>query len=400
MFGTIETIHNKLEDKLKSLSELTTDLKICVNNCLKIGKEVDIGYNINNIYINLVDDDVKQLERDYRVSVVSILTEYYSKNTISHKEDKCTQEYYQIIISENFASKTDELVIRIKNILDKLTMELKKIEKKEIDMELYSETMLKLQKIMKKINIVEQIDINILVNKLNYEICKCGNRMVVIPKMSQLKCDNCGKIKTLYGTVFEDNQFYNQEGQKTKHGTYDPNRHFKFWMDRIQAKENKTFNKDHITKIEYVINRDGYSLQDIDCDTMRRILKETQLTKYNDHVPLLLKRFTGKSPPQLTYGEMRIFAIKFNKIMSIYQSIISKNDEKIGNRPYYPFFIRKIAEQVFKNNNEKLKLLEYIHLQSGDTITRHDVLYKQICDRADPEDELVYNPTDYSDRRV
>jgi hypothetical protein len=43
--------------------------------------------------------------------------------------------------------------------------------------------------------------------------------------------------------------------------------------------------------------------------------------------------------------------------------------EKDPNRPYYPYFIYKIAEDEFKDNPEKLKILDYIHMKSEDTIT-------------------------------
>jgi hypothetical protein len=385
--GTIEAIHNKIIDKFKLIKESLDLLAPCINKLPNRPKY---------IYINLLSDEIEKLEEQYRISTVRILTDYYSSgnNLCASIEEQYTRSYYLMITSENYASAFNDIIIRIIGICDKIEIEF--FAQLEINKD-YKKTF---DKIHQKISNASSFDISVTIEKPNYDICKCGMKMSVNPKTSQLCCELCGKTKILYGTVFEDNQFYNQEGQKTKHGSYDPNRHFKFWMDRIQAKENKTFPKAHLEEIETIIRRDGYVMVDITCDLMRKFLKESHLSCYNDHVPLLVKLITGKIPPQLTFNENRVFAMKFNKIMTIYHTIVAVTEDKKGNRPYYPYFIRKIAEQEFACNTEKLKILDYIHLQSGDTVTRHDKIYEIICKNADPEDDLVYEPTDYSDRRI
>lgn len=73
-------------------------------------------------------------------------------------------------------------------------------------------------------------------------------------------------------------------------------------MERIQALEKKEFPKEDLDKIEYCLKRDCIDfIRELDCPTMRDYLKETKLTKYNDHTALLVKTFSKKSPPQLTF---------------------------------------------------------------------------------------------------
>jgi|SRR3989344_1226892 len=387
--GTIESIHNKIIDKIKYVRQSSQLLQQAITGLVECP----------NILLNLLVADIEILEENYRIASVRILTDYYEETDIqTDVEEKYTKVYYQIITSENYASRLQDILTQLQAISEKIETAFNVQEVKTGLTSRVHHT--HIEQARQKLTAASSFDLTVTIPKSNYEICKCGMKMTINPKTSQLCCELCGKTKILYGTVFEDNQFYNQEGQKTKHGSYDPNRHFKFWMDRIQAKENKVFPREDIEIIEAIIKRDGYNNADITCDLMRKFLKEAKLTSYNDHVPLLLKLITGRQPPQLTFNENRVFAMKFNKIMMIYHAIIAVSEEKKGNRPYYPYFIRKIAEQEFAGNKEKLEILKFIHLQSGDTVTRHDKIYERICANADPEDGLVYSPTDYSDRRI
>lgn len=414
MSDTVESIHNKITDKIAGLKRTL--------ECIREAARFDPGFRSP---VNLIADDIAVIEHAYNFATIDILTRYYETSQrcsveydddsedaravldmireidtyIASKSEKpnnpyvqmtpngIVKQYYRVITAENFIARINEMTVYIKGVLDSLH---------GINNENVSSL---LERARKALSQVSNLDIQLQVKRSNYEYCsRCSVKMEVIPISSEMKCPKCNRIKTLYGTVFEDHQFYNQEGQKTKHGTYDPNRHFRFWMDRIQAKERMDFPQDMLDKIESTIRRYYSPPIVVNCIIMRDILKDTKLTRYNDHIPLLVKRFTGTSPPQLTHNEMRTFAIKFNKIMEIYEQIVKQDRD--GNRPYYPYFIYKIAEDEFKDNPEKLKILDYIHLQSDDTIIKHDLIYRQICDNAPDDAGLVYRTTDSTERRV
>jgi hypothetical protein len=77
--------------------------------------------------------------------------------------------------------------------------------------------------------------------------------------------------------------------------------------------------------------------------------------------------------------------------MSLYEQVATEG----GNKPYYPYFIYKLYEDEFKDDPAKLRILEYIHLQSKDTVTKNDIIYRSIAELAPPEDGIVYRPTIY-----
>jgi hypothetical protein len=229
------------------------------------------------------------------------------------------------------------------------------------------------------------------IDNIEYDLCNCGKKMIIQSNTSELLCTNCGSIHTLIGSVFEDSQFYNQEGNRYLHGTYDPNRHCKFWVDRIQAKENTIINDSIIEKIKQCIKKDKIkNLKNISIDQFRIYLKQCKLSKLNDHIPLIKKIITGYIPPQLTHKELHLLFNYFDKATKIYTSI--KPKEK-SNSLYYPFLIWKILDLIIEDNYKKKELLSCIHLQSYETLIDNDKIWYQICKH---NDKFIYKPTDKS----
>jgi len=396
MLGTIENTHTKITEKLKSLrttAELLEPLSVKIKRAAKshIGRKYEnIVSVVKSIDFPKMNTDLNVLERDYNLSVVNILTDYYQNND----ENANTKKYYRVIMSENFLSRVTDLTNRSSYIVETLHKILEnhivcKVEKKNIECELND--------VSKIITSIHSVKINNTLEKNNYEKCKCGYRMYTVPELSELRCANpdCSKVKNIIGTIFRDEQYHSQDGQKSKHGGYDTSRHYRFWMERLQALETKTFSDKDMENIEYIISRDGYTKYNLSCETMREILKDPLVgaTHLNDHAPLLVKTFGGISPPQLDFQENRLCSIRFNKVMKLYDVI---NPEG-GNKPYYPYFIYKILEHMFKDC-EKIRLLDYIHLQSRETVIKNDKDYEKICNISDESDGLVYKPTDPAGR--
>lgn len=234
----------------------------------------------------------------------------------------------------------------------------------------------------------EGTQIDTMVVSIEYDVCDCGLTMTVMPVLSELHC-SCGIVKRIEGAVFFDEQFYPQDGQKTKHGDYEPNRHFNYWRECILGNANITIDRDIIAKINAVRVRDGVHLYDFKCEEARKCLKELGLTKLNDYTTNIIKLCGGQPPPDFTYDEICDISHKFNKILELY--LIVEPNRK--NKPYYTYFIYKIMQCKFTGNPTKLQILHYIHLQSETTTRKNDDLFRQICDKLPDEDGLWYTPT-------
>ncbi len=393
MYGTIESTHHKILDKMGIIRGILREIQnIASVYRVEIAKRKgrryeDIAAGLDNLYIGLTMDNLDVLESNYNLSVISAITEYYINPTM---EEKYTKLYYRIITSENFADQISDVIAKCRIIIDAVQRAGSSVANKEI---LRRQDNI-ISTLWRDLEYSQNIEINLKLERNNYEVCKCGTRMTIVPEYSELRCDNCGKIKTILGVVFRDDQFYPQEGQKTKHGEYNTGRHYRFWIERIQALENKTFPREDLAKINYVIERDGIDRKTLSIVAVREILKEVKLTRYNDHAALLVVLHGGPAPPRLDFHENRKISNRFHKAMTLYDAVVPDG----GNKPYYPYFIYKILEHEFSDKPEKLRLLDYIHLQSRDTVVKNDNTYRRICELAGEGDGLVYTATDPAGR--
>lgn len=313
---------------------------------------------------------------------LSIQKQNYSKLISSKLSKKIYHNFNIFISSEDFYGIFDNLIefiyeflINFKDLISSYILNSEKYFKK----------------IFQLINQYKKTQIIYNIEDIEYDICSCGNKMIIQSNTSELLCTNCGSIHTLIGSVFENSQFYQQEGNRYMHGTYDPNRHCKFWIDRIQAKENTIIDDISINKIKQCIQKDKIeNLKNISIDQFRIYLKQTKLSKLNDHIPLIKKMITGYIPPQLNHKELHLLFNYFDKATKIYNQI--KPKEK-SNSLYYPFLIWKILDLIIEDQQKKKELLSCIHLQSYETLIDNDKIWYQICKH---NDKFIYKPTDKS----
>lgn len=378
MSGTIETTNNNITTKF-----------MAVNDIIKV---LDV-YNSTE-FTQKTNVVLTSLKEDYDLGTANILSSYFmlshtlanndneiKKTELLKKKDKIFLKYQRFIRKENFISELDRLMRKIKKYVD-TTID-------DVDTK---QSFYKLDKLYHSTTIIKKI------KEVVYELCDCTNKMVIEPANSVLVCKHCGNERELLGTVFEDAQFYYQEGQRTKHGTYDPSKHCRFWVERIQARETTEIPTTVIKAISRCIVRDRVRNKNhITCDQIRKYLRETGFTKYNEHVSLLRKMITGITPEQLTDYEMQLVHIYFDKVIRIFDEI--KPFDKT-NCPYHPYFIYKIIEQIIKqpcHKTRKSKILSCIHLQSRETLIENDRIWEMICERIT---EFNYTPTDRNAQHV
>jgi len=366
MVGTIDITNNNIINKINSVGSLI----------LLLNGKVDSKCLIQ----------INELKDEYIMGSVNIITDYFlyynkykksdgelEKRELKYKADKCFNLYQSFVNEENFIAKINNIMKNVKKYMNNLTPGL--VSECNVILSVYNNS-----------------TINNQTGEITHDICKCSNKMEIDPVLSALICKKCGLVKELYGTVFEDDQFHNQEGVRTKHGAYDPSKHCKFWIERIQARENTEIPSNVIESIESCIKRDKIiNKKNINCIQIRKYLQETHNSKYNEHVPLIKKIITGITPPQLTDYEVQIILIYFDKVIHIFEDI---KPQTKTNCPYHPYFIYKIIEQIINKQHDrirKLKILSHIHLQSRETLICNDIIWEKVCYKVP---EFKYVPTD------
>ncbi|GFR88156.1 hypothetical protein ElyMa_002510500 [Elysia marginata] len=216
----------------------------------------------------------------------------------------------------------------------------------------------------------------------------CRVEMVVNADTSELACPSCGQVRELIGTVFDDAQFYHQEGQKAKSGAFNPNRHFRFWMDRILAREpeeelgdkddpDNTCGEKLLAQMRAIVRRDQKILRLLTVDDTRAMLKEAGRTDLNKNVPLLMRRLTGVGPPCLPEAICQRVEKLFSKAIDVGERV---RPASRSNRNYYPYYIYKILDAILSEDDlDNRRVLYYIYMQGQDTLDKNDREWEEIC---------------------
>ena len=283
----------------------------------------------------------------------------------------------------------DSIISSLSNVIDSDSVKPTSRKTKKTKLKLDQEVVDLYNRIKYTIQQFHNIKLDFKPSEEMLDYCECGNVMQVMAGSSEMLCDHCGFIYELKGTVFSDEQFYSQEGTRYKHAGYEPSKHCKCWLERIQARETNTITEHQIHKIEACIRRDGITNKKrISIEQLRRYLKDTGLTELNEHVALIKRLITGVIPPQLTYAETQDITNSFSKSVKAYNIIRPSNK---SNMIFYPYLCRKLIEMHVSDYAKRKSLLSFIHLQGTQTLIQNDQIWAQICNVTPG---FSYRPTD------
>jgi Poxvirus Late Transcription Factor VLTF3 like len=387
----IENTHNRVLDKIAivrtGINGIITHAEK-FNKLIPDAKAAQVAIIMSGLRLNILLGDIDAIETAYMLAVTQVLGEYYSQSD----RPGAVTKYYRVLASENTIGQTNNVIVLCKTAITKFgkALRLKAIPVR--DQDLFDD---ELEIITADFECALNIDANEHIEKRNVDVCKCGERMRLIQDVSELRCDSCLRTKKVLGSVLHYDQTH--DNQKSKHNEYDVVRHLRFHLEHLQALEAKTFDKGTLDKIAYVIKRDGIVKTSLNCEIMRHILKDPYVdaTHLNNHAPLLIKTFGGRGPPTFDYDELKVLKTRFIRVTNVHAELNPFG----GNTPYYPHFIYKIAEVQFMSDPEKLRILEFIHLQSAETVEKNDQYFEDVCNAVnDPSSGLSYKPTDISSR--
>lgn len=366
--SSVENINSKLLDKIIKFDKLNYSLieitQILINNIKNYKSKYSILIMEDNkkITINTLNRLLFELEH----SNISEIKEKFNINLLS---DHLSDIIYQDVIS---------MLNDIAHTIDTLICIISKIPQTIISVDDYAN-------IKKRINSLGNIK-NII--NLNYDFAKvkqnqftkcttCNIPMELNIEASQLVCPVCKETGHIIGIALKEEQYFLCDGKKNRNSTYEPMRHHDAWLRSIQALEECDI-KEVVAAIKKCLLRDNIRINNtLEYETVRKYLKEINRTKYNKNIPKIMKELTGVAPPKLTIKESEEEHRLFSRIIKIYDTIINVNKEH--SHPYCPYFIYKILEHLFHDNREKIRILKYIHLQSTDTIIKHDHIFEKIC---------------------
>ncbi len=399
-FGTVENNAQAFKTKTHSIQQgiisSQESIRLMIN---KITTSDAANKNQDLTKMRSAAERMSQLDKDVTL-IINDFNLTMSKHILAVIENDNrdiipTQEYYQTWIHKNYEGQVEQLVTQLSKTCEIIAlMEKKFYGKAQLDNE---ETRLSISHVTHSISEIKMAN-QFMAETEKIDICHCGEHMVIHQEQSEYRCPKCGTCKSIEGTIFRDDQYFSKDGHKVNYNGYEPTKHFKFWMDRLQARENKEFNKEDLDKINRYIIATKKDRTRLTGEQMRAILKapEVKLTGLNDNVASLIKLMGGPSPPVFDYEEINRIQIKFNIIIRLHEVIIAPRSTTTSrpSKPYYLYYIMQAIKSIFRNDAEKMRFMRYVHLQSSKTLMKHDCNYRDICEAALPEDGLFYEATD------
>lgn len=196
-------------------------------------------------------------------------------------------------------------------------------------------------------------------------------------------CTQCGFVKSIDGTQIDNYT----ENTPVKNSNHKPSEHRRQWILQIFAQESTEIPLYIIDEIKNKMKRDGINNMTLSCKDIRKYLKNIKIknnkktiqgSKYYSNAPKIRYLITGTYPPQPTNNEFNDICSTCEIIDKIFLKI---KDDNIISRRYYPHFICKAIEHVYKGQTQKInKIKEGIHFQDPITIDSNNKIWKQICE--------------------
>ncbi len=298
---------------------------------------------------------VEAAESIFMQSAILLLAEFCQAKLDQDEEKmrQCTVKLNETVVRYDYLTTLDGLCKRVFTQLSTSGME----KKAQTLRDSYS------RNIIKPITIASS----------NYKICTiCRGRMEIKNSLGYKSCISCGNSEKIYGTAVAE-----EDSDLKCKNTYVPAKHARLWIDRIQAREIKEFPDADIERIKRKVNSSLLKNVIVDSNKMYKYLKELNLTKYNEHVPLLIKEITKREPPQLTHDEYTLACRYLSIIIENYEMVKPRTKT---NCPYHPFFAAIVLQHILPAHEKRTReILSYIHFQSDETLAEDEKIWKQVC---------------------
>lgn len=310
---------------------------------------------------------ISRIQQDYMSDAIHIMNDFYEHTEKPNHKEKAYSDLTRTIESLNLVQTLDSISKwLVKKIEDDRENQIeKKLPKKRRDIAL------------ELISKIERYVIEVKHTDREEEICKkCEIPFIIDEKTNEYICKKCGIIGKLFGESLEE--ISAQQGLD-KHNRYDPTKHCKAWINRLQGKENIDIPEHVIDTIKRKIKDDNIYIEILTCEMIRKYLSDLKLWKYNPNVPQIWKRITNRPLDEFTDKEVNQICMYFSRVVQIL-SDLPENTKT--NCPYQPFFIYKIVEQIMSHPRDierRNNILSRIHLQTRTTIIENDKLWFQIC---------------------
>lgn len=351
---SIDVLHANILAKFDQYSELFEFLELQIEEfCLDFGTEYEQKKK-----------KIEKLKQDYFNEASHPMNNFYENSENSEIRDVSYREISRILESLNVSQIMDNVSKWVLKRLEEGQLKQKLPKKRKED-------------VLEYISKIERYVIEVRLSIQEEEICnKCKIPFITDEKSNEFICKKCGIVGKIYGETPEESNVQ----QDLKHNRYDPTKHCRAWINRLQGRETAEIPEHVIQAVKQKIKDEGIYLDVLTCEMIRKYLSDLRLAKYNPNVPQIWKRITNRELEEFRDKEVNQICMYFSRVVQILNDLPGNTKT---NCPYQPFFIYKIVEQIMNNPKDierRNKILSRIHLQTRTTIIENDKLWFQICE--------------------
>lgn len=209
-------------------------------------------------------------------------------------------------------------------------------------------------------------------------LCKYCKTEMFVTSEKFLTCRECGfteREMIVDGTSYQDEI-------DNKVFVYDYKRinYFTEWLNQIQAKETATIPTDVIEKLQLEIKKKRITKEKMTMQKMKKILKESNNSKYYEHIPLIISNIYNcsfLSIPEEICEKLKAMFLTIQQPFELlkgarinffsYPYIIYKFCEILGLREYLQHFsLLKSREKLMKQDELWKKIVENVRENTND----------------------------------
>ena len=214
-----------------------------------------------------------------------------------------------------------------------------------------------------------QIDFNDF--KQNIELCAhCNINKIVYMSEGKNICPQCGEESFIL--IESDKPSYKDPPREITYFSYKRINHFNEWLEQFQAKETTDIPKEIYELILKEIKKERLDVNHIKPPKLRYILKKIGKNKYYEHIPHILNKLNGKTPPVMSSETEEDLRRMFKEIQLPFHKFCPKNRKNFLS---YSYVLHKFVELLGLHEFEDSFLL----LKSREKLHQQDIIWKDIC---------------------
>lgn len=307
---------------------------------------IEIKDEINNYENNT--DNINEIE--YYLNNGNIIFDYYKNNDNNYEREYDKTKIEPTTTNPNNIMKYFGQNIKSENIINH-----------------------KKQKLLNNylLNTKNNYEINFNYFKHNLDFCnKCKINKIVYISEGKHICPKCGEESNIL--IESDKPSYKDPPREITYFSYKRINHFNEWLAQFQAKETTDIPKEIYEQILKEIKKERIDINNLKSNKLRAILKKIGKNKFYEHIPHILTKLNGKTPPIMSTKLEEELRRMFKEIQIPFHKFCPKNRKNFLS---YSYVLHKFVELLCLNEYTEC----FILLKSREKLHQQDIIWKNIC---------------------